>query len=117
MIGSQIRLGGLLYPYYTIVGFLSATALLIDQPWAGPDVTNFSYQILQVYYPVPSDFVYWYIVTSPKDGYRLWTNITENDLALLTRNVPTKVRLTRLFSTTTLRSLAGSSDLLFRLRL
>lgn len=83
MIGSQIRVGGLLNPYYTIIGWISATSILIDQPWYGPDVTNQPYQILQIYYSVPDDFNYWYYVVSIKDGYRLWTNITEDDLALL----------------------------------
>lgn len=83
MVGRQIRIGGLLYPYYTIVQFISATSIMIDQPWAGADVTAQPYQILQIYYPVPADFGYWYAVVSIKDGYRLWTNLTENDLALL----------------------------------
>ncbi len=83
MIGSQIRLGGLLYPYYTIVGWISATQILIDQPWAGPDVTAQQYQILKCFYTVPADFNYFYVVVSIKDGYRLWTNVTETDLALL----------------------------------
>lgn len=83
MIGSQIRLGGLLYPYYTITGWLSATQVLIDQVWAGPDVTSVPYQILKIYYAVPDDFGYWDYVVSVKDAYQLWTSVTENDLALL----------------------------------
>jgi len=83
MVGTQIRVGGLLYPFYTIVGYLSPTSLLIDQPWAGPDVTAQSYQILQCYYPVPANFGYMYAVVSIKDSYRLWLNLTENDLAIL----------------------------------
>lgn len=83
MVGTQIRIGGLLYPFYTIVGWLSATALLIDQPWAGPDVVNQSYNILQCFYPVPADFNYFYTAVSIKDGYRLWTNVTEADLAIM----------------------------------
>jgi hypothetical protein len=83
MVGQQIRVGGLLYPFYTIVGYLSPTALLIDQPWSGPDVTAQAYQILQCYYPVPSNFGYMYAVVSIKDSYRLWINLTENDLAIL----------------------------------
>lgn len=83
MIGRQIRIGGLLYPYYTIVGWLDATHILIDQPWAGADVIAQPYQILQIYYPVPADFGYWVVVVSVKDGYRLWTNVTETDLGLL----------------------------------
>lgn len=83
MIGSQIRIGGLLYPYYTIVGFLSPTSILIDQPWAGPDVTLQPYQILQIYFPVPDDFGYWLYLISIKDAYRLWTNVTESDLAVM----------------------------------
>jgi len=83
MIGQQIRIGGLLYPYYTITGWLSATSILIDQPWFGPDVTTQSYQILQVYYPVPSDLGYIYAAVSIKDGFRLWLNLTEADLAMM----------------------------------
>lgn len=83
MVGSQIRLSGLLYPYYTIVQYLSPTSLLIDLPWAGPDVAAASYQILQCFFPVPSDFNYFYVAVSVKDAYKLWTNVTEADLAVL----------------------------------
>lgn len=83
MIGRQIRLVGLLYPYYTIVGYISATQLLIDQPWVGDEITAAPYQILQIYYPVPTDFAYFLYVISIKDAYRLWTNITEAELAVL----------------------------------
>jgi hypothetical protein len=83
MVGRQIRVGGLLYPFYTIVGWQSATALVIDLPWSGPDVTSQAYDILQAYYPVPDDFGYFYAVVSIKDSYRLWTDITEADLAIL----------------------------------
>jgi len=83
MIGSQIRIGGLLYPYYTIVGWQSPTAILIDSPWAGPDVTGQVYQILQCYFPVPADFGHFYLAVSIKDGYRIYTTITEAELGLL----------------------------------
>jgi len=82
MIGRQIRIGGLLYPYYTIIGWLSATAILIDQPWAGTDVTNGPYQILKCYFEVPSDFGYWEVVASLKDSYRVYHQATEDELAL-----------------------------------
>lgn len=83
MVGRQIRLSGYGFPYYTIVAVLSTTAILIDQPWAGPDQTNASYQISQLWYPVPSDWGAWYSITSPKDGYRLWTTVTEDELNVL----------------------------------
>jgi hypothetical protein len=83
MVGTQIRIGGLLYPYYTIVGYISPTELLVNAPWAGPDVSGQSYYIIQAYYPVPDNFGYMYAVVSLKDGYRLWLNLTENDLAIL----------------------------------
>jgi hypothetical protein len=83
MVGSQIRVGGLLYPYYTVIAFLSSSQILIDQPWAGPDVTTQPFQILNVYFPVPADFGYFYSVVSVKDGYKLWTNVTQSELALL----------------------------------
>jgi hypothetical protein len=83
MIGRQIRLGGYLFPFYTIIGWLSPTSILIDQPWYGPDVTLQAYTIVQIYYPVPVDFGYFYTIVSVKDGFRLWTNITEADLAML----------------------------------
>ena len=83
MVGRQIRIGGLLFPFYTIVAVLSPTSLLIDTPWAGDDLLLQSYQILQAYYPVPTDFGYMYCVVSIKDSYRLWLNVTEGDLAML----------------------------------
>ena len=83
MIGQQIRIGGLLYPFYTIVAYISPTQLLIDQPWAGPDVSGQAYTIYQIYYPVPVDFGYMYAIVSVKDGYKLWTNLTETDLAVM----------------------------------
>jgi hypothetical protein len=83
MVGRQIRIGGLLQPYYTITAWVSATELRIDQPWAGVDVTNSVYQLLQIYYPMPEDFKNFYTIYSVKDAYRLWTSLTESDLAML----------------------------------
>ena len=83
MIGRQIRIGGILQPYYTIQGWLSPTELLLDQPWAGPELTSQPYQILQIYYPVPQDFGFFYWAVSVKDAYRLFTDLTENELAVL----------------------------------
>lgn len=83
MIGQQIRIGGLLYPYYTISSWLSPTQILLDQPWAGADVAGVSYQILQCYFSVPSDFGYFYVAISIKDGYRIYTDLTQAELGLL----------------------------------
>lgn len=83
MVGRQIRLGGLMFPYYTIVGWNSATEILVDQPWAGAEQTSVTYQIVKIYYEVPSDFGYFEFVVSPKDAYRLWTTVTENELAVM----------------------------------
>ncbi len=83
MIGSQIRAGGLLYPYYTITAVLSPTSLVIDQAWAGADITAQAYQILQCYYPVPADFGYFEVAVSIKDGYRLFIQATQEELALM----------------------------------
>lgn len=83
MIGAQIRAGGLLYPYYTIIGVLSSTQLLIDQPWAGQDIAGAAYQILQCYFPVPEDFGYFEVAISIKDGYRLFLQVTQEELALM----------------------------------
>lgn len=83
MIGRQIRLVGLLFPFYTITAVLSPTKLQIDQPWAGPAVVGQSYTIQQLYFPTPQDFGYMYACVSIKDGFRLWTNTTEADLAIL----------------------------------
>lgn len=83
MIGRQIRIGGLMYPYYTIAGYLSPTAILLDQPWAGVDVVGQTYQILTAYFSVQPDFGYLYAVISIKDSYRLYTEITQAELAIL----------------------------------
>lgn len=82
MVGSQIRLGGINYPYRTIVAVISPTSLVIDQPWVGPDQTNQAYQILQIYYPVPSDFGYFEVIVSLKDAYRVYHQATEAELDL-----------------------------------
>ena len=84
MVGQQIRINGLNFPYYDIVAVLSTTSLLIGSPgWTAPDVTNVTYTILQIYYPVPSDFGYFYVIVSTKDAYRLWDTASQSDLALL----------------------------------
>lgn len=83
MVGTQIRIGGLLYPFYTIAGYISPTSLVLDQPWFGPDVSAQSYQISQIWYPTPADYGYMYVIVSVKDGYKLWTNLTEADLGVL----------------------------------
>lgn len=83
MVGTQIRAGGLLYPYYTIIAVLSPTSLMIDQPWAGADIAGAAYQILQCYFPVPQDFGYFEVAVSIKDGYRLFLQVTEEELALM----------------------------------
>jgi hypothetical protein len=80
MVGRQIRIGGLLYPFYTITAVLSATQLMLDKPWEGKDVTGLSYGIQKIYYEVPSDFAYFYTVVSVKDGYRLWLNVTRAEI-------------------------------------
>ena len=84
MVGQQIRIGGLNFPYYDITAVLSPTSMLIGAPgWTAPDLTASPYQILQIYYPVPSDFGYFYTIVSVKDAYRLWDTVTEADLMLL----------------------------------
>jgi hypothetical protein len=83
MVGRQIRAGGLMKPFYTIVAVTSPTQIILDQPWAGPDVAGQSYQMFQAYYAVPQDFGYMYSMVSLKDGYRIWTNVTEDELNML----------------------------------
>ena len=84
MVGQQIRINGLNFPYYDITAVLGPTSLLIGAPgWTAPDLTASPYQIVQIYYPVPSDFGYFYSIVSIKDAYRLWDTVTESDLNLL----------------------------------
>jgi hypothetical protein len=84
MIGRQIRLNGMLFPYATIVGWVSSTGLLIDQPWTASEQTNVPYQIVKIYYSLPEDFGYFYNCWSPKDAYSLATNkYTQADLSVL----------------------------------
>ncbi len=82
MIGRQIRIGGLNYQYYDITGYLSPTQLIIGQPWAGPDLTNQAYQILQCFFPVPDDFGYFEWCVSLKDAFKLYTQTTQSELAV-----------------------------------
>lgn len=82
MVGRQIRIGGLPYPYYTILAVLDPQNLLIDQAWAGADVANSAYQILGVYYPMPADFGYIYAIVDIRNARRLWPYATQEELAL-----------------------------------
>lgn len=82
VVGQQIRIGGLNYPYFTVLNWLSPTAILIDQPWFGPDITAQAYQILQCYFSVPEDFGYFDWCVSIKDSYKLWTQATQGELAM-----------------------------------
>lgn len=83
MVGRQIRVSGYGFPYYTVIAVFGPTSLMIDQPWAGPDQVNKPYSINQLWYPVPADWGAWYSITSPKDGYRLWTTVTEDELNVM----------------------------------
>lgn len=83
MVGRQIRIGGLLNPYYTIVAWNSATEIVLDKPWVGPEAVLQTYQIIKIYYAMPEDFGYFYCIWSTKDAFQLWTNVTEADLAVL----------------------------------
>jgi hypothetical protein len=82
MVGRQIRVSGLNYPYYTIQGVLSPTELLMDQPWAGADVSAQSYQILNVYIPMPQDFHHIYSMVDIQNAVRIWPFATENELTV-----------------------------------
>ncbi len=48
--GRQIRIGGRTYPYYTIMGVVSATSLVMDNPWPATAVSAYSYEIRKLYY-------------------------------------------------------------------
>lgn len=82
MIGRQIRIAPTAYPYMTIIGWRSATEILVDQPWTGTDVTAQPYTISKAYYETPSDFGYFHVVASPRDNYQLWTSVTQTELAM-----------------------------------
>lgn len=74
MTGKQIRLGsigGSAYPTYTIMQVVSSLVVVVDRGWSGPTLTGQQYQVFQCYFPVPSDFQYFYSVTNPTANYRL----------------------------------------------
>ncbi len=80
MTGIQIRVGsvgGSAYPTYTITQVVSSLIVVVDRPWVGPTLTAQQYQVFQCYFPVPSDFNYFYSVTNPTANYRLNHNATE----------------------------------------
>lgn len=43
------------YPIFTVMGVHSATELELDQPWGGPPVAGYAYQILRMYVMVASN--------------------------------------------------------------
>lgn len=80
MTGAQFRLGGIggsSYPTYTVIQVASTTSIILDRPWVGPTLSAQSYTIFVCYFPVPSDFQYFYSVTNPTANYRLNHNATQ----------------------------------------
>jgi hypothetical protein len=80
MTNKQIRVGtvgGSSYPTYTILQVASPTQIVIDRPWVGPSLLAQQYMVFQCYFTVPSDFQYFYSVTSPTANYRLNHNATQ----------------------------------------
>jgi len=55
----------------------------MDQPWAGQAQSNVPYVILKTFYEMPSDFGYFYTAVSQQGAFRLFTNVSQNDLAIL----------------------------------
>ena len=80
MVGKQIRIGGVGYPIYTIIQYNSPTSVVLDRPWEGRALTNSSYAVWTIYFPVPADFQSFYSLVNPSNNYRLWTNITQGDI-------------------------------------
>jgi hypothetical protein len=92
-IGAQIRVGGFggtSFPTYTIVAIQSDTQLLMDKPWAGPNLAAQQYSVFQCYYPVPADFNYFYSIVNTTSNYRLWHNLSQ---AQLDRSDPQRVQI------------------------
>lgn len=84
MVGKQIRIGGnqSTYPTYTILQWINANTVIVDQPWSGPSLTRQQYMVFQCYFPMPADFQSFYSLINPTVNMRLWTNITQAQLDL-----------------------------------
>ena len=82
MIGKQFRVGSpaVNYPTYTILQYISATSVILDAPWTGPDISGQVFQVFQCYFPVPQDFKSFYSLVNLTNNYRLWTNLTQAEL-------------------------------------
>jgi hypothetical protein len=61
-------------PVLTITDVTGPTTLTIDQPWYGAASTGTSYQILQAYVTVPTDFLTFVSVNDVQNRWRLWVN-------------------------------------------
>lgn len=79
MLWRQFRTGRST-PVYDIVEITDATHLEISLPYGGPTQSGLGYQIYNAYLPVPDDFNYFVSIWDPQYAWRLWHNITQQEL-------------------------------------
>jgi hypothetical protein len=80
MVGRQIKLGATI-PVYTIAAVASATSLTIEGVFLGTSISGATYQILQVYFTPPADFLSWLSVVNSKNWWRFHINyFTSEDI-------------------------------------
>lgn len=73
MAGRQIKLGATI-PVYTIAAVESSTSLTIEETHLGSSLADVSYQILQVYFQSPADFLSWISVINTKNWLKFHCN-------------------------------------------
>lgn len=79
LAGRQLRMGQR-NPMLTVRAITSATSMTLDQKWAGGNLTNSAYLLIQVYVTIGSDIKYLMYAVDPVLGLELQVNIPQAQL-------------------------------------
>lgn len=75
----QFRIG-LTSPIYTIATVTDATHIELSSPWGGATGSGIGYSIVQMFFPVPTDFHAFLTVWDPAMNWQLALNIKQEEL-------------------------------------
>lgn len=79
--GLQFRISGC--PVFTVTGVVSATSMVLDNPWGAAAVTGSSYQILKMYATPMQGFKKWLAVVDQRQGTPLVYNKSQQAINVI----------------------------------
>lgn len=78
MVGRQIKIGTQIL---TLVTYNSTTSMEVDMPWPAATVSGSAFTIFKPYVTPPDDFHYFLGMWNPDEAYRLWLDVTQEELS------------------------------------